>query len=93
MYLYLTAQQAIKQAVSQVLTTLQLPAVEYQIEHPELAKFGDLSINLAMRLFPQVKHRPDVNSPLALAQLLAKQLIAVPEVGRVPEASLRPSDA
>lgn len=66
--------QLLAAAIEQVLAKLELPVVEFTVEHPVEMEHGDYASNIAMQLFAQKKHQ--FNSPRELAEQIAAKLKA-----------------
>ncbi len=48
----------LKKEINKVLTNLSYPKIEFDFDIPKLEQHGDLSINVAMQLAPQLKQNP-----------------------------------
>ena len=77
----------IKQLLGQVLEELNLPHVEPEVEFSVNEKFGDLSANIAMKAYSQMKSESDslqakFSNPRELAEAICKQINEMkPEFG------------
>lgn len=66
-------QPQIKDIISKALIDLQLPTVDFIVEHPANETFGDYATNVALQVFPQLDSTT-FSSPRQLAEHLKSQL-------------------
>lgn len=64
----------IKTIINQALFSLQLPQVDYTIEHPQIESHGDYATNVAMVLFPILKK--EGNSAYTNPRILAEAIVS-----------------
>lgn len=75
-YNILMQSDRIKIVINQALSLLQLPEVNYTIEHPQIESHGDYATNVAMVLFPLLKRDGDntYKNPRELAEKIKETI-------------------